>query len=193
MDSYESPYEYENESYTDRRPPQRPWRRQQSAFRAPPMPSAMGGPAARGDVVTRPELQTAISNVTRDVTTQTDAINQRITDALINIKKEATGTKRGLKNANMMAVLPLLLTRSQNLSFKKVQLKDANGAAVDVLSTVEDAGASGTQNDSTMLLIVMMMMMGMGDKDDDSGMAMMMPLMVLLLRSPTQTQKQLVA
>ena len=138
--------------------------------------------------MTRAELQSALGNLTRDITAQSEAINQRISDALNNVKKEALGTKRANKNAQMLAILPLLLLKGQNLRFKKIEKVKFGDKETDVLTGVEDSGSS---NDNNMLLIVMMMMMMGGDKDDDSGnssMMMMLPLMILLMGNKSSNQ-----
>lgn len=191
MDSYDSPYEsYDyDDAYGERSKRRQPWRRPMPQYRPSPGAPAGGG-AVRGDFVTRAELQSSLGNLTKDIHAQSEAINQRISDALANIKKEAVGTKRGVKSSQMMGILPLLLVKNQNLTFTKRTLDiGKEGGERQTLEVLTDVREGAQSNDNTMLLVMMMIMMSMGgEKEDDSSM-MMMLVMILLLRNPSQQQQ----
>jgi hypothetical protein len=191
FDAYDS---YDTYDYADRGP----WRGRPAGrrpgtpigiTRPPVTPSPGPGPAAaRGDFATRTELNAAVANVTREIAAANEAVNKRISDTLSNVKKEAVGSKRAIRNTQMMALFPLLLTKQQNLQFTATTVGDQK-----VITEVKD---TSSDNDTMLLVVMMMMMIGSGGTSEkeggDDNTMMMMLMMVLLLGQQKKTDTTVV-
>ena len=178
MEQYESPYDFDaydsGDSYDNYGERTRPWRTRRRVWRSPVPPPPIVASAARATVT-----PAEVTHVARAAAAENEVTNERISEALKNIKKEATGTKRGLKNAQMMGLLPLLLNRGPNVVGKSKTIT-VDQVQHDVVTDVEVKGQD--DKDKTLLLVlVMMMTMMSGDREDDNSSMMMMLVLVLML------------
>jgi hypothetical protein len=175
---------YDNDAYGDR---SRPWRRRTS-----PTPTPSNRFGGGGDYVTRPELDATRSELSKEISTQTDAVNQRVTDALNNVKKEAVGTKKSVKNAQMMALFPMLMQQKQQFQFTRKTIPADPTSNIpehrQEIVYLTDAQEKGSGNDNGSMLLVLMMMMMMGDGGQEGGDNSMMLMLVLVMMMQQQNK-----